>query len=69
MGAPPKDNRITLRCRGRRILTNHHEQEPHDAVVTDETGRVLAGPFRSVDEAVAWVRARAPPLIIKPRPP
>lgn len=68
MGAPPKDTRITLRCRGRRILTNNREHEPHDAVVTDEAGRVLAGPFRTVDQAVAWVQAHSPAPIIKPRP-
>jgi hypothetical protein len=59
-GAAPKEDRVMLRCRGRRILTNKSQSEPHDAVVTDETGTVLAGPFRNVADAVAWIQARSP---------
>lgn len=68
-GAAPKDDRVVLRCRGRRILTNKHEHGDHQAVVCDETGRELAGPFRKVDEAVAWVQAHSPPRVPQPRRP
>ena len=56
----PQERPLTLCCLGLRITTNDRDEPPLDAVIWDANGARLAGPFGTVQLAVAWIKEHRP---------